>query len=178
MASASASACRKARLIPSPVIASTVPEASPTSATFPAVTRGKGPRHYATKFLSSPGQRDGLYWPTKAGEPESPLGPLVAKAQQGAKEGEGYYGYHYRLLYSQGPDAPGAAYSYLVNGRMLGGFAVIAWPVKWGETGVMTFMVSHSGIVVEKDLGPSTDAVARAMTRFNPDSSWHKAPVQ
>jgi hypothetical protein len=132
---------------------------------------------YARRLLSSPGKKDGLYWDTAQGEPESPLGPLVAKAQQGAKEGDGYYGYHYRLLYGQGPDAPGGAYSYLVNGRMLGGFAVIAWPVKWGETGVMTFMVSHNSDVYEQDLGPDTPEKAGNISVFNPDKDWDKADM-
>jgi hypothetical protein len=132
---------------------------------------------YARRLLSSPGKKDGLYWETAPGEPESPLGPLVAKAQQGAKEGEGYYGYHYRLLYSQGRDAPGGAYSYLVNDRMLGGFAVIAWPVTWGETGVMTFMVSHNSDVYEQDLGPDTAVKAGNISVFNPDKGWDKADM-
>ncbi len=111
---------------------------------------------YARRLLSSPGRKDGLYWENKPGEPESPLGPLVAKAQAGDIQQYGYYGYHFRLLYSQGPDAPGGAYDYLVKGRMLGGFAIIAWPVRYGETGVMTFIVSRNSDVYEKDLGPDT----------------------
>jgi DUF2950 family protein len=132
---------------------------------------------YARRLLSSPGKKDGLYWETQPGEPDSPLGPLVAKAQQGAKEGEGYYGYHYRLLYSQGPDAPGGAYSYLVNGRMVGGFAVIAWPVTYGETGVMTFIVSHNSDVYEQDLGADTAQKAGNISVFNPDKDWQKSDM-
>jgi hypothetical protein len=132
---------------------------------------------YARRLLSSPGKKDGLYWPPVAGEPESPLGPAVAKAQslgQGG-EAEGYYGYRFRLLYAQGPAAPGGAYDYLVNGRMIGGFAVIAWPVRYDATGVMTFMVSQSGEVYEKDLGPDTAERAAAINVFDPDKSWDKA---
>ena len=132
---------------------------------------------YARRLLSSPGNKDGLYWEAQEGQPESPLGPLVAKAQQGAKEGDGYYGYHYRLLYGQGADATGGAYSYLVNGRMLAGFAVIAWPTKYGETGVMTFIVSHNSDVYEQDLGPDTAQRAGEIALFNPDKGWDKADM-
>lgn len=131
---------------------------------------------YARRLLSSPGHKDGLYWDTAPGEPESPIGPRLAKAQLGDKE-EGYFGYDFRLLYSQGPDAPGGAYQYLVNGRMIGGFAVIAWPVRYGDTGVMTFMVSHSGDVYEQDLGPETERRAAAITTFNPDKGWEKSDM-
>jgi hypothetical protein len=101
----------------------------------------------------------------------------VAKAQPGDKEGEGYFGYRFRMLYGQGANAPGGAYSYLVNNRMIGGFAVIAWPVTYGETGVMTFMVSQNGDVYEKDLGPETPAAAAAIALFDPDKSWDKADM-
>jgi hypothetical protein len=136
-----------------------------------------GVETYARRLISTPGKQDGLYWETKPGEPESPLGELVAKAQPGAKQGEGYYGYHYRLLYRQGPAAPGGAYEYVVNGRMIGGFAAIAWPVRYGETGVMTFIVSHSGDVYEQDLGPETAKSAGAISSFNPDKGWEKADM-
>ena len=136
-----------------------------------------GLRVYARRLLSSPGNKDGLYWETRPGEPESPLGPLVAKAQPGDAEKDGYHGYHYRLLYRQGPAAPGGAYDYLVNGRMLGGFAVVAWPVTYGETGVMTFMVSHSGDVYEQDLGPDTAQKAGEIAAFNPDKDWQKSDM-
>jgi Protein of unknown function (DUF2950) len=132
---------------------------------------------YARRLLSSPGKKDGLYWETRPGEPESPIGELVAKAQPGDAPGEGYFGYRFRMLYGQGPDAPGGAYSYLVNNRMIGGFAVIAWPVTYGETGVSTFMVSQSGDVYEKDLGPDTSAEAAKILLFNPDKSWDKADM-
>jgi hypothetical protein len=131
---------------------------------------------YARRLLSSPGQRDGLYWETRPGEPASPLGPLVAKAQAGSREeDQGYFGYHYRMLYGQGPNAPGGARRYLVHDRMIGGFAVLAWPAHYGETGVSTFMVSNSGDVYEQDLGPDTTQRAAAITVFNPDKDWQKA---
>ena len=132
---------------------------------------------YARRLLSSPGKMDGLYWETKPGEPASPLGPLVAKAQPGEVQEKGYFGYRFRLLYSQGPDAPGGAHDYLVKGRMIGGFALIAWPVKYGETGVMTFIASHSGDVYEQDLGPDTAQEAAAISVFNPDKDWAKADM-
>jgi len=136
---------------------------------------GDGVLQYATKLTSSPGKRDGLYWPTKAGEDPSPLGPAVAAARAaGGGEGAGYYGYRYKLLTAQGKNAPGGAFDYVARGRMIGGFAVVAWPVKYGDTGVMTFMVSHDGVVYQKDLGPGTAALAAAMTRFDPDPSWQK----
>jgi len=135
---------------------------------------GKGMREYARKLFSSPGKKDGLYWPAPLDAEQSPLGPLIAQQQP---KGPGYWGYHYKILTGQGQDAPGGAYDYVIGGRMRAGFALVAWPVRYGDTGIMTFMVSHAGIVYEKDLGPSTDAIARAMTRFNPDASWHKASV-
>jgi len=129
-----------------------------------------GAKHYAQKILSSPGKRDGLYWPTLEGEAPSPLGPIAADS----KPGDAYHGYHYRILTGQGKDASGGAMSYVKDGQMTGGYAFVAWPAKYGETGVMTFMVSAAGQVYQKNLGPGTDAVARAMTRFDPDSSWTK----
>ena len=105
-----------------------------------------GVHDYAQRLVSTPGKHDGLYWATKPGEPESPLGSLVAQS----KPGEGYHGYHYRVLTAQGKDAPGGAKSYVVNGRMTGGYALVAWPVKWGDTGVMTFIVDQSGNVFER----------------------------
>jgi hypothetical protein len=137
---------------------------------------GDGILQYAARFMSSPGKRDGLYWPTKAGEDPSPLGPAVAAARAaGGSRAAGYYGYRYKLLTSQGKNAPGGAFDYVAHGRMIGGFGVVAWPAKYGDTGVMTFIVSHDGVVYEKDLGPDTAARASAMTRFDPDSSWQKA---
>ena len=134
---------------------------------------------YARRLLSSPGKKDGLYWDAAPGEPESPIGPALATAQaqgQGGTE-DGYYGYRFRLLYAQGPDAPGGAYEYLVKGRMIGGFAILAWPVRYGDTGVMTFMVNQDGIVYEQDLGPDTATKAAAITVYNPDKNWDKADM-
>jgi hypothetical protein len=139
-----------------------------------------GLREYAQRVTSTPGKHDGLHWETKPNEQPSPLGPLVAAARAegyGPKQGGAaapYYGYFYRTLTAQGPDAPGGAYSYLAHGRMIGGFALVAFPAQYGVSGVMTFAVNHDGIVYQKDLGPNTAAVARAMRQFNPDGSWKK----
>jgi hypothetical protein len=136
---------------------------------------------YAQKFASAQGKRDGLFWPAKAGEQPSPLGPLVSGAKgEGYKKGEGgkpaaYHGYHYRIIKAQGPDAPGGAYDYVAQGKMIGGHALVAWPATYGNSGVMTFMVSHSGVVYEKDLGPDTAAAVQKITKFNPDKTWKKA---
>lgn len=139
---------------------------------------GDGVLHYAARFASSPGKNDGLYWPTKTGEKPSPLGPTVALARAAGGGGEaGYYGYRYKILTSQGRNAPGGAFDYIVRGRMIGGFAAVAWPVRYGDTGVMTFMISHEGIVYEKDLGPDTAERASAMSRFDPDATWGKADL-
>jgi hypothetical protein len=143
---------------------------------------GNGLAVYATKFASSPGKKDGLYWPTKAGEPESPLGPLVASAVRGGYGGQvagtprAYHGYYYRMLVGQGKDAPGGAFDYRVNGKLFGGFAVVAWPASYGNSGVQTFIVNHAGVVYAKDLGPNGAAVAGKMELFNPDKSWKKMP--
>ena len=137
---------------------------------------------YATKLVSTPGKQDGLYWPTNEGEPLSPLGPLITRA---AGEGYGldvvgmpqaYHGYHIRILMGQGAFAPGGAYDYRVRGKMIGGFAMIAYPARWGVSGVMSFTCSHDGVVHEKNLGRDTPAVAKAMTLFDPDPSWQKVP--
>lgn len=143
---------------------------------------GNGYHDYARRFISHKGKKDGLFWPVQAGEPLSPLGPLVGAATQegyGKKSGGGkpapYHGYRYRLLDAQGKDAPGGAYSYLVGDKMIGGFAIVAYPAKFGVSGVMTFMVNHDGVVYQKDLGKATEADALRMRRFNPDPSWEKA---
>jgi hypothetical protein len=140
-----------------------------------------GLRAYARRFASSPGKKDGLYWETEEGQPPSPLGPLVAKAE---REGYGehvkigkvqpYHGYLFRMLKSQGPAAEGGAYDYVVNGHLFGGFAVVAYPDAYGITGVKTFIVNHDGVVYEKDLGPSTTADAEKMKRYDPDKTWTK----
>ncbi|MBN9539751.1 MAG: hypothetical protein BGN99_26475 [Alphaproteobacteria bacterium 65-37] len=132
---------------------------------------------YARRLLSSPGQKNGLYWETKPGEPQSPLGPAVAKAQVDGASPDGHYGYYFRLLYAQGAAAPGGARDYILNNRMIGGFAAIAWPVKYGVTGVMTFIVSYEGVVYQQDLGPETAQRAGAIAAFNPDKGWVKADM-
>jgi hypothetical protein len=129
-----------------------------------------GVLEYAQKLVSSPGTHDGLYWPTKPGEAESPLGPVFGNDRPGSD----YHGYYFKIIKGQGKHAPGGAYDYRIKGRMTSGFALVAWPVKYGDSGVMTFVVSHAGQVYEKNLGPNTDAAAHAMTLFNPDSSWRK----
>jgi hypothetical protein len=136
-----------------------------------------GAPSYARRLLSSPGKRDGLYWDAKPGEPQSPLGPAVAKAQADSQSPDGHYGYYFRLLYAQGPAAPGRARDYLVNGRMIGGFGVIAWPVRYGDTGVMTFIVNQDGVVYQQDLGPQTAEKAGVIASFNPDKGWVKADM-
>jgi hypothetical protein len=138
--------------------------------------------HYAQRIISAQGKRDGLYYPTKSGERPSPLGPLFAGARtvgyEKGKDAAGkpvpYHGYHYRILKRQGPDAPGGAYDYVAQGKMIGGFALVAYPASYGNSGVMTFLVSHDGVVYEKDLGPETAATAQKITQFNPDKSWKK----
>lgn len=142
---------------------------------------GNGFADYAIRFRSSPGKKDGLYWPVKEGEPRSPLGPLAAQA---VREGYGkvantgkpepYNGYHYRMLTAQGKDAPGGAYDYLVKGKLFGGFAIVAWPASYGNSGVKTFIVNHDGVVHEKDLGPGTAEQAGKMKSYNPDKTWSK----
>jgi DUF2950 family protein len=136
--------------------------------------------HYAQKFASSPGKRDGLYWPTKTGEKPSPLGSFVAKARdegysKRSASPVAYWGYYYRILTAQGKDAPGGAYDYLAHGHMIGGFALVAFPARYGVSGVMTFVVNQDGVVYQKDLGPNSAAIARAMKQFNPDGTWKKA---
>lgn len=140
---------------------------------------GKQPGMYAAKFQSSPGKQDGLYWPTTAGQKRSPLGDLVAKAAEegrtlGGNQGKPspLHGYYFRILTAQGPAAPGGAKSYVVNGAMSGGFALIAWPAQYDVTGVMTFVVGPDGVVRQKNLGAATDATARNISTYNPDASW------
>jgi hypothetical protein len=135
---------------------------------------------YAQKFVSSEGRRDGLYFPTKAGEKPSPLGPLFdARRAKGYVPDEGgrpapYHGYYYRILKAQGARAPGGAYDYVVNGKMIGGFALVAYPAQYGNTGVMTFIVNHDGVVYQKNLGANSAAVAQKMTQFDPDKTWKR----
>jgi DUF2950 family protein len=138
--------------------------------------RGDGTGVYAQRIVSSPGKTDGLYWPSDKND--SPLGALAAEASlEGYKadsEPKPYHGYYYRVLTQQGASAPGGAMNYIVKGKMIGGFALVAWPADYANSGVVTFIVSHSGIVYEKDLGEDTAAVAKSMTSFDPDKSWRK----
>jgi Protein of unknown function (DUF2950) len=140
---------------------------------------GAGTGVYAQRFVSTPGKKDGLYWPTTRGEEQSPLGELFAAAsKQGYRAGEGrspYHGYYYKILTKQGPAAEGGAADYVVDGKMIGGFALVAYPAEYRNSGVMTFIVNYAGTVFQKDLGPDTADIAEHMTSFNPDSTWKKA---
>ena len=136
---------------------------------------GDGVPEYAQKIASSAGKMDGLYWPSKANEEPSPLGRLLADAaaEKGRKPGS-YHGYSYRILTAQGPDAAGGARNYIVDGRMTGGFGLVAWPTSYGRSGVMSFMINQDGQVYEKNLGPDTATQAARVKAFNPDATWRK----
>ena len=141
---------------------------------------GDGLLEYAQKFRSSEGKHDGLYWPTAEGEPPSPLGPLFARAKSEGYEAKGtrpvpFHGYYYRILTGQGKNAPGGAYDYVVKGSMIGGFGLVAYPARWGASGVMTFTCNQDGVVYQKNLGQKTGEIASKMKRFDPDASWKKA---
>jgi hypothetical protein len=140
--------------------------------------------HYARSLVSTEGRKDGLFWEAAEGETPSPLGALFVSARA-----EGYlvdspvrpvpyYGYHFRMLTAQGENAAGGAYDYVVGDRMIGGFALVAWPAEHGSTGVMTFIVNHDGVVFSKDLGPDTAKLAAEMTRFDPDESWTREEIE
>ena len=138
-----------------------------------------GTAEYAQHFMSKIGQRDGLYWPVKAGEEESPLGPLIARARAaGYRPGtphprpRPYYGYYFHILTQQGANAPGGEKDYIVDGRMTGGFALIAYPAMYGDSGIMTFVVDQDGIIYQKNFGPDTPRIAAAITQYDPDGSW------
>jgi hypothetical protein len=156
-----------------------------------------GVAEYAQKFISTPGKHDGLFWETEEGEKPSPLGKLVAEARA---EGYGpkaqssggaataaasaetaaphapYHGYHFKILASQGPHAPGGKYSYVINGNMIAGYALVAYPDSWGKSGVMTFIINQQGRVYEKNLGANTAKIAAVMTAYDPDPSWKLVP--
>ncbi|MCC8979729.1 DUF2950 domain-containing protein [Bradyrhizobium acaciae] len=138
--------------------------------------RGEGVGAYAQRIVSRPGKTDGLFW--RDDKDPSPLGELAAQAAaEGYKVGEQsmpYHGYYYRILKAQGSDAPGGALNYVVNGKMIGGFALVAWPAEYANSGVMTFLVNHAGTVYQKDLGPRTDFLAKRMIVFDPDHTWKK----
>jgi hypothetical protein len=136
---------------------------------------------YAEKFVSDPGKKNGLYWETKGGEKASPLGALVAEARAEGyiragvnKKPIPFHGYYFRMLRKQGKDAPGGAYDYIVRGKQIGGFAVVAYAAEYGNSGVMTFMVNHDGVVYQKDLGRDTEKIAASMKAFDPDKTWKK----
>jgi hypothetical protein len=136
---------------------------------------GNGLREYARRFISTPGTHDGLYWPSEDQADISPLDGFVEDANLAARSGEKpepYKGYFYRILAAQGPAAPGGAFSYLINGHMIAGHAMIAWPAAYGDSGVETFICGENGVVFQKDLGPNTVALGASMTQFNPDGTW------
>lgn len=142
---------------------------------------GRG-RQFAQRVLSTPGTKDGLYWPVAKGQPLSPLGPYAALAEQQGYDTRTrvpvFHGYHMRLLTSQGPHAPGGARGYLVDGRMTGGFALVAWPAEYKVGGVMTFIVNQAGVVFEKDLGPETPRLVQAVNAYDPDPTWRPTVVK
>jgi hypothetical protein len=133
---------------------------------------GDGVLEYAQKLVSSPGRADGLYWPQSDGLGQSPAAPYLDYVQFDKAKSDGYFGYRYKILSRQGGNIAGGAYDYVINGHMIAGFALVAWPVKYGETGVNTFVVNRNGIVYQADLGNDTDKIARAMKRFNPGDRW------
>jgi hypothetical protein len=147
---------------------------------------GDGVLAYAQFLRSTPGTHDGLFWPTnQPGEELSPLGPLIAQARVEGyhrtatmlnDEQVPYHGYYFKILTRQGKHALSGKYNYIINGRMIAGFALVAWPAEWGNTGVMTFIVNQTGIVSQKNLGPKTANTAKAMTVYNPDLTWTPAP--
>ncbi len=145
---------------------------------------GDGVLAYAQFLHSTPGTHDGLFWPTNSGGGLSPLGPLVAQARVEGYHRTGkmlndeqapYHGYYFKILTRQGKHAPGGKYNYIINGRMIAGFGLVAWPAAWGNTGVMTFIVNQQGKVYQKNLGPKTAKIAKAMTTYDPDDSWSPA---
>ena len=138
-----------------------------------------GSPEYAQRFMSSPGKKNGLYWPVKPGGKESPLGPLIARARAAGytpgaphRKPRPYYGYYFRILTRQGKNAPGGAKNYMVGGHMSGGFALLAYPATYGDSGIMTFIVNQNGIVYQKNLGPATAQTARRITEYDPDAGW------
>jgi hypothetical protein len=144
---------------------------------------GDGVLQYAQKLGSTAGKHDGLYWPADAakGEEESPFGPLVAESApylKGHKAGDAYRGYHFRILTTQGKNAKGGAYNYVINGRMIAGFAMVAYPAQYGQSGVMTFIVSHNGKVFEKNLGKTSGEIGAKMTAFDPGPGWKEVAAQ
>ena len=146
---------------------------------------GSGVLQYAQRFRSHEGKKDGLYWEAGPGEEESPLGPMVARATEEGytprKPGEKrvpYHGYYFHILKSQGSSAPGGEMDYVINGKMTGGFGLLAYPAQYGVSGIMTFVVNQQGIIYQKDLGPKTEEAAKAITKYDPDKTWQKVKLQ
>ena len=139
---------------------------------------------FAQRFISTPGTKDGLYWPSDLDGQISPLGPLVARAQrrgygnqpQDAPASEPFHGYYFKILTRQGPHAPGGKYNYIIHGNMIAGFAFVAWPAAYGESGIMTFIVNQRGRVYQKDLGPNTETLVEKMKEYDPDKTWTVSP--
>lgn len=145
---------------------------------------GDGVSEYAQKLQSEPGKFDGLFWETEDGQPQSPLGPLIAEARaegykvKGATEKPSpYHGYYYRILTRQGGNVPGGKYDYIINGNMIAGFGLVAFPAQYGSSGIMTFVVNHQGKIFQKDLGPKTAEIAWKMKEYNPDKTWEPVYV-
>jgi hypothetical protein len=140
---------------------------------------GDGVMEFASALLSSPGQRDGLYWPPEPGAPESPIGDIIAQAAADgyvvrgqAEPPKPYLGYYFHVLQKQGPNAPGGAMDYVINGNMVAGHALFAFPAAWGDTGIMSFMVGENGVVYEADLGEDTIDRGNAVEAFDPGEPW------
>lgn len=134
---------------------------------------GDGVLEFAQKLVSTEDQTDGLYWPIEQGDGESPVGPSIdLGALEKAKAGDGYFGYKFRILKRQGNNVAGGAYDYVTNGNMIGGFSLIAWPARYAETGVSTFVVNQAGVVYEKDFGVDTANIVAGIKTFNPNDSW------
>ena len=130
-------------------------------------------RKYAQRLVSTPGKQDGLYWPVGAGEEASPLGRLSeVEFAKGRKAGDPYLGYYFRILTRQGGNAPGGAYDYVINGNMIAGFALVAWPAEYGVSGIMTFLASNHGEVLQKDLGEDTERLVADLNAYDPDDTW------
>jgi len=145
---------------------------------------GDGVSEYAQKLQSEPGKFDGLFWEVAEGQPQSPLGPLFAEAKAEGYKAKGatekpspYHGYYYRILTRQGANVPGGKYDYIINGNMIAGFALVAFPAQYGSSGIMTFVVNHQGKIFQKDLGPKTSEIAEKMKEYNPDSKWELVQV-
>jgi hypothetical protein len=142
---------------------------------------GASAEHYAVKFISDPGKQNGLYWESPEGQPKSPLGPLVAfatdegyntKPTSNSTSHAPFHGYNFRMLTKQGSHAPGGAKDYVVSGKMVGGFAFVAYPAEYGNSGVMTFIINQDGVLLQKDLGKTSTEIATAMNEFDPDNTW------